>query len=80
MPGRSGGSVMAAFSPGASRPDRARHRPPARPHPQQHATSRISTSAVSPVQIPASPQPNTSDAHVNGRNPAAAATRVQVRR
>ena len=36
--------------------------------------------AVSPVQIPTSPQPNASDAQISGRNPTAAAASVQVRR
>ncbi len=55
----------------AQRPERTR---------SSTATRRMTTNAVSPVQTPTSPQPNTSDAQVSGRNPAAAATSVQVRR
>ncbi len=55
----------------AHRPERTR---------SSTAASRIATRAASPAQIPTSPQPNTSDAQVSGRNPAAAATRVHVRR
>ena len=35
--------------------------------------------ALSPAQIPASPQPNTSDSQTSGRNPASALTTVAVR-
>ena len=36
--------------------------------------------AASPDQIPASPQPNASDAQISGRNPSTAAASVAVRR
>ena len=36
--------------------------------------------AASPDQMPASPQPNASDAQISGRNPTTAASSVDVRR
>ena len=69
--------------PRGRRSGRARRPPPPSGPSAPAAAPRpggCTTNAVRPVQTPTSPQPNTSDAQVSGRKPAAAATSVQVRR